>query len=194
VRSSGVDFLATGTLKYLLGTPGAAFLYVRRDRADAAVPSLSGWRGQRRPMSPVLDPAPGATRFATGTWMVPNAYLATAGMDLLFEAGPRAVERRVAHLVGTLVTALEGAGIEHRVPAEPERRAAIVVVPVADHEAVKRRLRERGVICTARDGTLRFSLHAYVTADECRRAAMHLHDSLHEPPRERTAHARSRSS
>ena len=31
VKALGVDFFVTGTLKYLLGPPGLAFLYVRRD-------------------------------------------------------------------------------------------------------------------------------------------------------------------
>ena len=31
VKALGVDFLASGTLKYLMGTPGIAFLYINRD-------------------------------------------------------------------------------------------------------------------------------------------------------------------
>src|SRR5215467_9382876 len=39
VRALGVDALVTGTLKYLLGTPGVAFLYVRRELAERLTPT-----------------------------------------------------------------------------------------------------------------------------------------------------------
>src|SRR5688500_19248769 len=40
---SGVDFLASGNLKYLMGVPGIAFLYVRPGLAETMQPSVTGW-------------------------------------------------------------------------------------------------------------------------------------------------------
>jgi kynureninase len=44
VHASGVDYLVGGTLKWLMGGPGIAFLYARRDVAEAAHPSAVGCR------------------------------------------------------------------------------------------------------------------------------------------------------
>src|SRR6185503_17806345 len=50
-RASGVDYLVGGTLKWLMGGPGIAFLYGRRDVADAARPSAVGWWGVADPFA-----------------------------------------------------------------------------------------------------------------------------------------------
>jgi len=42
VKVLGVDFLASGNLKYLMGVPGIAFLYVRRELAETLHPAVTG--------------------------------------------------------------------------------------------------------------------------------------------------------
>lgn len=63
--------LAIGcTYKYLNGGPGApAFIYVRKDLAEAIDPALSGWLGHDAPFDFELDyrPAPGIERMRVGT-------------------------------------------------------------------------------------------------------------------------------
>ena len=46
VKAMDLDFYVSGTLKYLLGPPGVAFLYVRKSLALSLVPSITGWFGQ----------------------------------------------------------------------------------------------------------------------------------------------------
>src|SRR5260370_34639983 len=41
-----LDILVTGALKYLLGSPGVAFMYMRRELVERFEPSDSGWFGQ----------------------------------------------------------------------------------------------------------------------------------------------------
>src|ERR1051325_8377287 len=43
VKALGVDFLAAGVLKYLLGSAGLAFLYCRRELWESAWPTATGW-------------------------------------------------------------------------------------------------------------------------------------------------------
>jgi selenocysteine lyase/cysteine desulfurase len=40
---SGVDYLSAGGHKWLMGTEGAGFLYIRPEAAEALVPRLAGW-------------------------------------------------------------------------------------------------------------------------------------------------------
>ena len=95
VAESGADFVAAGTLKFLLGVPGTPLLYVRPDQLEQLTPRLSGWRGQVEPMNPELNPSPGARRFAGGTWPVQSVYGARAGMELLLATGPKLIAERV---------------------------------------------------------------------------------------------------
>ena len=83
VKALGIDFLATGNLKYLMGVPGIAFLYARGDLLDRLHPAITGWFGRSNPYSfqpKVLDWPPTAARLDTGTPPVINAYIARAGM------------------------------------------------------------------------------------------------------------------
>jgi len=51
VRAIGADFLAAGNLKFLMGVPGIAFLFVRRDLAARLEPSVTGWFGRANPFA-----------------------------------------------------------------------------------------------------------------------------------------------
>ena len=46
VKAMNLDFYVTGTLKYLLGPPGLAFMYVRKELVSSLVPTLTGWFAQ----------------------------------------------------------------------------------------------------------------------------------------------------
>jgi len=74
VRASGVDFLVGGTLKWLMGGPGMAFLYARRDRIASAHPTALGWWAMRNPFDfdvQHVDLAPNARRFEyEPTWVL----------------------------------------------------------------------------------------------------------------------------
>ena len=50
VRELGVDFAVGGSvMKWLLGGPGAGFLYVRRDLWPELEPRATGWAAHRQP-------------------------------------------------------------------------------------------------------------------------------------------------
>src|SRR2546430_8062374 len=49
VTALGVDFAVGGSVKWLCGGPGAAWLYVRPDLQERLEPALVGWQGHARP-------------------------------------------------------------------------------------------------------------------------------------------------
>src|SRR5271156_4805646 len=51
VKAMALDFFVTGTLKYLLGPPGLAFMYVRKEILSSFVPTVTGWFGQANPFA-----------------------------------------------------------------------------------------------------------------------------------------------
>ncbi len=173
VHASGVDFLAGGTLKWLMGGPGMAFLYVRRDLAPRFTPTALGWWAVRDPFAfdvQRLDLPDSARRFEFGTPSVPTAYAARAGIALLEEVGLERVRRAHMALSQRLVDGALARGWMVRCPVDARRRTAIVTIAHADpHQAVER-LRSDGVIVDARPGVVRLSPHFFNTEAEIDRA------------------------
>ena len=90
VKALDVDFVTGGMFKYLLGTAGIGFLYVRGDMIEELVPTHAGWFGQEDIQAMDITanrPAHSARRFEGGTPPVVNCYAAEAGLDVLLGVG-----------------------------------------------------------------------------------------------------------
>jgi len=171
VTALGVDFAVGGSVKWLCGGPGAAWLYVRPDLAETLEPALTGWQAHERPFAfePEQDYTHGAARFLTGTPNVPALYAATAGYDVIEEIGVERIRARSLEQTTLLIELLEEAGFEPGSPRQPARRGGTVVVKTPDFEAVNQELSARGVLCDCRPETgLRLGPHFYNTDDELR--------------------------
>ena len=173
VTKLGVDFAVGGSVKWLCGGPGAAWLYVRPELAEELEPALTGWQAHARPFAfePEQDYAEGAARFLTGTPNVPALYAAGAGYDVVEEVGVERIRSRSVEQTSLLIELLEAAGFEVGSPRDPDRRGGTVVVKPPEFERVGRELTERGVICDWRpDVGIRLGPHFYNTDDELRYA------------------------
>ena len=163
------DFLVTGTLKYMLGSSGLAFLYVRRELVDELEPLMTGWFGQEKPFDFDIERATyhaSARRFETGTPPVPNLYAGLAGLELLDELAPESVAAHVETLASRLINEASERGWEVLTPEEPERRGPLVVLGVTDATRVVDTLGAQGIVVSARDSGLRISFHYYNVADD----------------------------
>ena len=141
VRALDVDFLAAGTVKYLLGSAGLAFFYARPSLVEGIRPTTTGWFADEDVFA--MDdrdysPAPTAARFQSGTPPVPSIYAGLAGLRLVLEAGVDRTNARIAELTQALVD-----GTSRRV-VTPEQRGALVCVEVDDPAAVVERLAAAG--------------------------------------------------
>jgi kynureninase len=173
VDASGVDYLVGGTLKWLMGGPGIAFLYARREIAERARPSAVGWWGVMDPFAfDVEHRAYGtrARRFEYGTPAVAAIYAARAGLALLAEIGVSTVRERHMMLSQRLVDGAIAQGWTVRCPRVAEERTAIVTLEHPDPQRVVDTLRARGVICDSRPGLVRLSPHYFNTEKEMDRA------------------------
>jgi kynureninase len=173
VTALGVDFAVGGSVKWLCGGPGAAWLYVRPDLADRLEPALTGWQAHARPFAfePEQDYAQGAARFLTGTPNVPALYAATAGYDVIEEVGVERIRARSMEQTALLIELLDEAGFEVVSPRDPERRGGTVVVRTPAFERVGEELIARGILCDYRpDVGLRLGPHFFNTDDELRSA------------------------
>ena len=134
VKAAGVDFLVTGGLKWLIGGPGIAYLYVRRELIERLEPAVTGWFSQRNQFD--FDPhhlefRSDAQRFEAGTRPSRQCTLAKAGLEIVNELGPHNLRARSAFLNQDLVERLR----TRRLPAaHPGRSRA----PGGNHSAGSR--------------------------------------------------------
>ena len=169
VKALGVDFLASGNLKYLMGVPGVAFLYVRSELIDQLRPTVTGWFGRANPMAftvSELDWSSTASRFDTGTPPVINVYIARAGMEILNALGIPTIREWHTVLAQRLIHGGRERGLTLFGPDDVTRKTASTAFVVADAHAVERAMREHGVIASARGPVIRLAPHYYSTLDD----------------------------
>jgi len=164
VKALDLDFAVGGMLKYLLGTAGIGFLYVRDTLVRELVPTNSGWFAQEQITAMDITanrPAPSARRFEAGTPPVVNCYAAEAGLKMLLRVGAPAVERRVYALTRRCMQRLEEIGWPSVTPREDARRGATVAVPARDSARLTKELMARDIVTSYRDDNVRASFHFY---------------------------------
>ena len=183
VRATGVDFLASGNLKYLMGVPGVAFLYVRRELVEHLHPTVTGWFGRANPFAfstQALDWSSTASRFDTGTPPVMNAYIARAGMEIINGLGVPNIRAWHTVLGQRLIDGGRDRGLTLFGTDDMFRKTASTAFVVSDAHAVEQAMRERGVIAAARGAVLRLAPHYYSTLQDVDTALDVLHDVLHD--------------
>ncbi|HLZ41943.1 MAG TPA: aminotransferase class V-fold PLP-dependent enzyme [Candidatus Sulfotelmatobacter sp.] len=179
VKAMDLDFYVAGTLKYLLGPPGLAFLYVRKELIASLVPTITGWFAQANPFA--YDPqhfelSPTARRFESGTPSVPNVYGALPGFQLLQEIGMENVAGHIRTLTQALLRHANSFGILAKTPADTV--GPLVVLQAKDSALLVQKLAERNVIASNRHDGLRISFHVYNTMDDVTAVADLLKDNL----------------
>lgn len=173
VKALEVDMLASGTLKYLMGTPGIAFLYVRRELIERLEPLVTGWFGRVNPFAfdaAALDWSPTASRFDAGTPPLFSAYVSRAGMEWLHHAGGENVHRWTQHLSNRLLDGAQARGLAVHGRGGAAPKAPTTAIVCSDSRTVEARLRERGIIASARGPVIRLAPHFYNTLDDVDRA------------------------
>jgi len=169
VKALDVDFLASGNLKFLMGVPGIAFLYVRKTLIGSLHPTVTGWFGRENPYAfetTKLDWSPTASRFDTGTAPMVNAYIARAGMDIILSIGVDKI--RAWHDVLAYRLYDGGRARGFAIPNHPDypEKTVTTAFLVPDAHAVEEKMRVRGVLPSARGPVLRFAPHFYSTVDD----------------------------
>jgi selenocysteine lyase/cysteine desulfurase len=168
-RALGADVYVSGPLKWLLGGPGLAYLWVREELIAGLEPTVVSWFGAEdqfdfRAEELVLRADAG--RFSLGTPSVPTVYTALGGMEIVREIGIAAIAARVAALTEDLVVRLRDAGFELRAATDSRRRSGIVMVKHTDAAGVVDRLAAAGIIVDRRGDYVRISPHFYNTSAE----------------------------
>ena len=169
VKGLNVDYLVTGGLKWLLGGPGIAFLYVRDDLIEALEPTFTGWFANAhqfdfRPQTFAFRDD--ATRFEQGTPALAPVYAARGGLEIVHEIGPQRLRERTSYLTTDLIERARERGFQLRVADDETERTGIVMVEMDGPDLMVKSLAEREVIVDYRPGAVRISPYFYNTIDE----------------------------
>jgi kynureninase len=169
VNAVDVDFLVTGTLKWLMGGPGLALVYIREGLLPSITPMVAGWFGHREQFQFKIrdfEFRPDATRIEMGTPAVPTVYAANGGLDIVLEASVESIGERSRYLTNDLIARAREHGWNVRAPLEPECRSSIVMLELDQPEEIVQQLVLRDIITDSRPGLLRISPYFYNTIEE----------------------------
>jgi kynureninase len=169
VNALDIDFLVTGTLKWLMGGPGLALVYVREGLIPQLQPTITGWFAHREQFqfkTEELEFRPDAARFELGTPAVPTVYAASGGLDIVLEISSERICERTRYLTNDLVAQARERGWNVHAPREPERRSSIVMLEVDHPKEVVDALIDRDIIVDFRPGLVRVSPYFYNTIEE----------------------------
>ncbi len=164
VRELGVDFLVGGCLKYLIGTAGAGFMYVRGGGDANLQPLMTGWFAQQNIGSMDIyrhSPSTTARRFESGTPNVCGLYAVCAGLEYLLGLGLDVVDARVRLLTAEIARRTLERGWQLVTPSVPEHHGATMALRSNDAAMLVKRLDDARIAVSHRDGNLRVSTHFY---------------------------------
>jgi cysteine desulfurase / selenocysteine lyase len=155
---------AVDAYKWMLTPNGAGFLYVDPVVRPVVAPSVAGWRSDRnwRQVNNLNHGDPvfseDAERYEAGQLVFPSLYAMGAVLELMLELGPAAIEARVLELADRVRAVLLAGGALN---VNEDRSPIVTAAFPTDAGALALKLKERGVIVSARHGRLRVSPHFY---------------------------------
>jgi cysteine desulfurase / selenocysteine lyase len=172
VTKMGIDYLVTGSHKWLLGPEGAGFIYARPERAQALVPRATGWlshedgttflfagKGQLRYDRPIKRTI---QQLEIGSCSALGFAALEAGIEPLLALTPGAIFEHVDAYLSQLQPRLVSLGFRSfRAVDKPRRSGILTLDPPAGVNATElvTELRARGVFASMPDGLLRLAPH-----------------------------------
>ncbi len=165
-----VDFAVGGSVKWLCGGPGAAYLYVRPDLASELEPTQVGWAAHAAPFEfeiGRLRYAEGPERFQSGTPNVPALYAAREGYRIVAEIGVQAIRAKSLRLTSRIIESALERGYAVCTPRQDAERGGTVTIDMPNAKEVAAQLLRREVIIDYRPGAgIRIAPHFYNTEAE----------------------------
>ena len=166
----GASFACGGSVKYLCGGPGAAYIYVRKDLIQQFEPRVTGWFANEMPFAfsmPEQSYAETIWRYQSGTPAMAALYQARAGAEILGQIGVAAIREKSLRQTQILIELIDECGFRLRSPREPERRGGAVIFDFVGAADVVRELSRRRYFCDFRPGAgVRVGPHFYNSDEE----------------------------
>ena len=182
VRTLGADVVTGGTVKYLLGSAGLGFMWVRSSLSSSLLPTQTGWFADEDIFAMSIadySPHASARRFDSGTPPVPSLYPGVAGMRVIAEAGVPQIEAHVRALVDRLLAGLDELGAKVATARGEADYGPLICVVSTDPGALVEALAGDSIVTSTRDSNLRISLHLYNAEEDVDRILAGLRKHSH---------------
>lgn len=170
VVALGASFACGGSVKFLCGGPGAAYLYVRKDLIQALTPRVTGWFANEMPFAfsmPEQSYAETIWRFQGGTPAVAALYQSRAGAEIIGQIGVSAIREKSLRQTQIAIELVDACGFRLRSPRDAEQRGGAVIFDFVGAAEVVRELTRRRFFCDHRPGAgVRVGPHFYNSDDE----------------------------
>lgn len=169
VVAQDIDILVTGTLKWLMGGPGLALVFIREGLLPSLQPTIAGWFGHKDQFQFKTQEfafRTDAARIELGTPPTAAVYAANGGLDIVREIGVERICQRTRYLTNDLIARAREHGWNVRAPNEPGRRSSIVMLELDQPQEIVKELVTRNIITDSRPGLLRISPYFYNTIEE----------------------------
>jgi selenocysteine lyase/cysteine desulfurase len=172
MRALGIDAVVADGHKWLLGPEGAGIMATTSSLRRRLRPAITGWRNiQREPGSFFLhdlELLESGRRFEAGATNTVGIAGLGAALDLVNSVGHDNIQTRVELLSRLLTRILLAHGWDVFSPGSGQPIAGIIAArhPGVAPDEARSRLSQRKVVCSVRQGTVRFSPHFYTTKGE----------------------------
>lgn len=170
--SLGVDAVVADGHKWLLGPEGAGLMATTPSLRENLQPVISGWRNVALPprdhFLQRLEHLKDGRRFEAGAANDIGVAGLAAGLDIISAIEVENIQARVEILTRLLTRILISHGWDVFSPGSGHPIAGIVAArhPTVSPDDARRRLEERSVVVSVRQGNVRFSPHFYTTRGE----------------------------
>jgi cysteine desulfurase / selenocysteine lyase len=177
VKQTPVDILACGGQKWLMSPWGSGFVYVRRALMEFLEPVVPGWMAFRETddFSRLTDYNPtfhaDGRRFETVTLPFQDFAGMTESIQMIQELGVSCIASYLQLITEPVVHAAERGAFKLASPSGDGKQSAIVCATPPSLAETYHQLKRANVVCSMREGTIRFSPHCYNTVEEMERVA-----------------------
>lgn len=191
VQALGIDFLACGAHKWLMGIDGAGFLYARQEWAEKLVPHVAGWLSHESAVDFLFEgagrlrydkPIKKQISFLEGGNLSATAFAGLeASLDAILGLGVPEVFAHVQRFHDAVEPRAIELGLKSlRSPLADHRSGTLSFLPPQgiDVTVLHRELVALGIACALPDGCLRFAPHWPNAIDEAEQVLLSLEEAL----------------
>ncbi len=170
VKKYKIDFLSCGTQKWLMGMQGLAFIYVDEEFQKKMIPANVGWLSVKNAWNLLdykLDLKTSANVFQGGTLNSFGIYAFNTSLKLFKDFGFDNIESEVLSNSKYFIGKLKSIDFECVLSNySDDELAGIVTIKPKNPEGVFEILGKKNIMCSIREGFIRFAPHFYNTRHE----------------------------
>ena len=170
VEKFNIDFLANGTQKWMLGLQGLAFIYVRKELQDKMKSAPIGWLAVKDAWNLLnfdLTTKETGERFQPGTLNNLGIYAFNSSMKLINEFDFDEIEKQILSNSKYFIEELAKIGYKSPLVSFPEMHlSGIVSFRSQDAQKIFDILSQKKIVCSLREGYIRFAPHFYNTKQD----------------------------